>query len=121
MKKIRLDLDHLQVESFATTEPEPARGTVAGHASFDLTCLQSCGATCNGSCYDTCHVPCATGVQCNNQSDYGTCQCPTRDGCQRPSTSCEETQTVGEYTCYCLYANTDARACCSGAGCSGMC
>jgi hypothetical protein len=31
MKKLALDLDTLRVESFATQEAQPARGTVCGH------------------------------------------------------------------------------------------
>jgi hypothetical protein len=105
MHKLNLSLDDLHVESFTTSDGAGPRGTVQGH-QYDTAVL-------------TCHL---TGGCCGSESDgYGTCNCPTRDGCQRPSTSCEYNQTVGEYSCYCLYARTDARACCSGAGCSGMC
>ncbi|HEU0052436.1 MAG TPA: hypothetical protein VFQ39_04630 [Longimicrobium sp.] len=43
MRKIRLKVDALRVESFATEREEAPRGTVEGHASrvFD-TCRESC-------------------------------------------------------------------------------
>ena len=66
MKKIRLDLATVDVESFAVMPHEPAEraGTVHGRGNTwdPPTCMQSCGytwcgeQTCNGefSCADTC-------------------------------------------------------------------
>jgi hypothetical protein len=49
MKKIRLDIDKLEVQSFATVHPDGARGTVQGAAdvsyylSYEDTCYQRVG------------------------------------------------------------------------------
>lgn len=72
MKKLRLDLDGLSVESFGTHQDEDVRGTVAGRneppytASCDgscdatcVTCFNTCPYTCQNSCYGTC-VTCRT-------------------------------------------------------------
>jgi hypothetical protein len=54
MKKIRLDVDHLAVESFATGQlAEEAKGTV--HGAFAITSTGNC-ATCKGA---TCYTSCA--------------------------------------------------------------
>jgi hypothetical protein len=98
MRKLTLDLDTLDVQSFNPTPraAEP-RGTVQGHASFsDCTCenlgtcrfdcpswyneattcqvsdLGTCAATACGSCGASCHggATCVTcqGVQCEETS-----------------------------------------------------
>ena len=65
MTKQKLDIDHLQVESFATQPAGPGmRGTVEAHgqsepyqcASGVWTCLETCdvNATCGLSCNPTC-------------------------------------------------------------------
>lgn len=66
MKKLRLDLAHVNVETFSVTPAEPVKrsGTVHGRGdTWDPpTCMASCGYTwcgentCNGefSCADTC-------------------------------------------------------------------
>ncbi len=80
MRKLKLNVEKLQVESFAPEEETEKRGTVVAHAS------------------------------------------QPRDGCVYPTAvyhSCEPTETYGEYSCYCLYPNTDARMCCTEQGCSG--
>ena len=84
MGKLRLDMDHLQVESFDTEAASAAaRGTVRGNVEFnngadfaanDLegrhdrfgvvvtgsSCL--CTISCNGTCYDTCGGDTCTGA-----------------------------------------------------------
>jgi hypothetical protein len=77
MKKIRLDLERLTVETFATTEDDKAkRGTVRGHLSAyyelchaDDTWQQSCTceATCNAATCYNCSAACGTG-QCGGGS-----------------------------------------------------
>ncbi|HEU0301931.1 MAG TPA: hypothetical protein VFR37_20925 [Longimicrobium sp.] len=45
-----------------------------------------------------------------------------QNGCVYPTAvyhSCEPTETYGEFTCHCLYPNTDIRICCTEQGCSG--
>jgi hypothetical protein len=50
MSKLTLELDALQVESFATTAAEQRRGTVAAHAGTDYTvCWGLCGSETDGS------------------------------------------------------------------------
>lgn len=71
MKKIRIDVDALAVESFATTpEPRREKGTVRGHASMDETCLDY---SCEGSCDWTFCVPYCTDEGCA-PTPAGTCQ-----------------------------------------------
>lgn len=53
MKKMRLEIDELAVESFPTAvAPDMSRGTVKGNdATLALTCPATCaGATCVTSC-----------------------------------------------------------------------
>jgi hypothetical protein len=92
MGKIRLQLDTLAVESFDTTQPLRAEGTVEGHQftigcqpitdgcqTADPTCYRTC-ASCGGeTCYSACLfftctcdctlqrtfcLPCNTGLDC---------------------------------------------------------
>lgn len=56
-KKIRLDMDALRVDSFATATVDGARGTVQGHQTRGGR--PTCAATCTNtqpivSCYDPC-------------------------------------------------------------------
>lgn len=90
MRKLKLSIEALQVESFQATGPEAPRGTVAGHAVTiydDESCFESCNggctayASCNGwcgsyscpgTCYDTCRcVP----------TEYTRCDCQTWETC----------------------------------------
>lgn len=89
MRKLRLDLEAVQVESFSTQVPAPGKGTVdarQGRETFGCpapttpdTCANTCGCggggtgtgmvTCYGTCWDptceTCMLTCnqATGPQ----------------------------------------------------------
>jgi hypothetical protein len=66
MKKIRLDLDRLNVDTFATIADEvDARGTVHGQWSQRGTCDAVVG-TCQygGSCGAGCHTAGCTGIDC---------------------------------------------------------
>ena len=64
MRKIRLELESLEVETFSTAEAQPPRGTVRGHWSQLGTC-DAVVATCqlNGTCAWTCGSRC-TGTGC---------------------------------------------------------
>ena len=73
MRKIRLQLESLEVDSFDTTARQRAGGTVHVHeqhtwetvyASCD-TCFPTCPFSCDGSC-DSCVNTCG-------ESCYGTC------------------------------------------------
>jgi hypothetical protein len=89
-KKLRLDLEELQVESFAASPEEDQRGTVAGYQTDYVgscvntcttcentceTCVFSCEATCESciTCF-TC-VRCRTnmGPDCTTQKQTGPC------------------------------------------------
>lgn len=68
MKKLRLTLDDLRVESFNTGAAEARTGTVRGHAqSADSTCQPietcTCGPECCGAVPDT--GPAPAGAQVN--------------------------------------------------------
>ncbi len=53
MNKLTLNLDDLEVESFATTQDDDdsAAGTVAGYWTHGGTCGVSCGGSCDVTCY----------------------------------------------------------------------
>jgi hypothetical protein len=66
MRKLRLDLDDLSVESFETTPlPRTENGTVFGQEQCtcytQCTCpgCPTCDASCNGTCAYTCEGTCA--------------------------------------------------------------
>jgi len=91
MRKLKLEIDALAVESFDTAHPGDSRGTVAGNAtvfgtggcySCDLSrCVETCGDSCDNSldyctcaCTDDCTV---AGPGCHHISDFGSCPCYT--------------------------------------------
>jgi len=74
MKKLKLELNELHVESFAVQRQDEVRGTVAGQNEPPYT--ESCGGTCVNSC-----------VSCVNTC-YNTCQASCWDTCQTCNT-CE--------------------------------
>ena len=55
MRKIKLDIDALEVDSFETKPAAVERGTVRGHATQYGSCQGSCVASCGGP---TCESPC---------------------------------------------------------------
>jgi hypothetical protein len=84
MRKLKLDLEDLSVESFATM-PEAHRegGTVFGQQCTCYTqctcpgcptCDASCNGTCGGTCAGTCDASCngTCGGTCD-ASCYGSC------------------------------------------------
>ena len=88
MRKLRLDLEHLSVESFDTVHRAREKGTVFGEQCTcytQCTCpgCPSCDATCPATCVNTCDdASCA-------ESCWGTCV---------PDYSCWAT-CAGQYTC----------------------
>jgi hypothetical protein len=73
MKKLRLELDELAVESFPMDREEDGRGTVAGQneppytQSCDGSCVNTCVScvnTCYNTCQATCYDSCSTCVTC---------------------------------------------------------
>ena len=84
MVKLKLEIDALQVESFATRPTPSDTGTVRAHADFAVeeaenaeaittpyTQQVSCWGTCKASCYGTCVDP--------------SCQLGCTDGCTQYS------------------------------------
>ena len=61
MKKFRLDLEDLAIDSFATTYVEREKGTVHGE--------QVTGPTCDASC----DCPSGDNESCNGTCDYSFC------------------------------------------------
>jgi hypothetical protein len=89
MKKLKLQLDDLQVDTFQTTAPERPKGTVFGEqctcytqctcpgcptcANYG-TCDASCNGTCDASCNGTCEATCAScNYTCEYTCDYAQC------------------------------------------------
>lgn len=120
MRKLTLDLDAIQVESFATNPATAARGTVDGQqrqtygcetwtcpAPTQDTCDQpTCDASCNGGC--------GTGATC--VSCVQTCDAT----CQSCAGSCDSCVATCDFTCEwtcgscmatCNYATGPERCC----------
>ncbi|HEX2203079.1 MAG TPA: hypothetical protein VHG91_07265 [Longimicrobium sp.] len=68
MQKIKLELETLAVQSFATSPAEASRGTVVGHEPTNGH-NQQCG-----SAYDACHTGLCTP---NCDPTYSPDACPT--------------------------------------------
>lgn len=80
MRKIKLELDKLEVASFETDAPARERGTVNGHLHPPPTdrAAASCGFTCDGYYYTCAHQTCytwAVDVECasGTVSLYNNC------------------------------------------------
>jgi hypothetical protein len=93
MKKMKLNLEQLAVDSFDTSAAPEKRGTVFGEQCTCPTnctcpgcptCYESCNGTCGDSCYGTCAGQWSCDPTCDScyytqcaQSCYG---CPTVSG-----------------------------------------
>ena len=78
MKKLKLNMDELKVESFETSTIESQKnGTVKGFATqevtrcfvcteigdtCDSTCIGTCDPTCPNTCVNTCQLTCFTCI-----------------------------------------------------------
>ncbi|MEM7354333.1 MAG: hypothetical protein AAF657_26240 [Acidobacteriota bacterium] len=100
MKKLKLDLDDLEVESFQTT-PEAGdseEGTVYGYLSFGP------GNTCDDGCTNNTFCRVCTQLGCTAQTNCNQNTCPA--GCT-DQTNCNQNTCVGctaqtncnQYTC----------------------
>jgi hypothetical protein len=90
MKKLRLDLGALRVESFATRAGGEGRGTVQGHESYPNQCFPPSGSL--EPEIDTCAYNTCAGNTCY-YSCNGTCNCGGSLGCPQYSvdyTYCEK-------------------------------
>jgi hypothetical protein len=98
--KLRLNLDQLSVDSFATDAAAAPGGTVFGEQCTcpNATCANTCPATCALTCDDmSCHVTC--GYTCGD-----SCGCPTAydytcEGCTYVDATCRGYGTCGIYPC----------------------
>jgi hypothetical protein len=99
MNKLKLQLEDLMVDSFDTTAPQKAKGTVFGEQCTCYTqctcpgcptcyasCNGSCDASCNGTCGDTCDYTC--GATCND-----TCHDTCAGSCGTCQFSCDDMYT----------------------------
>lgn len=89
MKKLKLQLDDLRIDSFQTSEAETPEGTVFGEQCTCpgvATCDGSCncgdtaaGPTCNASCHNSCvaYETCDIWT-CGGTCYYETCNCNRR-------------------------------------------
>ncbi|SRR6266550_5972850 len=102
MGKIKLNLEDLKVESFATTPDSAARrGTVFGQATADDTCIgPTCGTSCPCPSEQTCSYQETCQDTCNHGATYG---CATVTDC-----NCF---TNGDYTCYDTCTSQGCTAC----------
>lgn len=93
MRKFKLELDALNVESFAPAEGEEGAGTVHAHGRpppadpptnpcvATETCgIDTCQASCAGSCFGSCYGTCA-GATCD-ATCFATCAYTCDFGCQ---------------------------------------
>lgn len=96
MRKLRLDLDSIAVESFATVAPpRDGVGTVHGRESFEL--VEGCGATGGGGCVEGGGGGGAVSYAPGCPNDTAVAQ----NTCQTCYWSC------GGNTCHCTGAGTN--------------
>jgi len=104
MKKFKLEVETLRVDSFPTEAAEEQRGTVHGHYSDGTYCYYSCNCANDsapnyGSCGTTCQNPTNCASYCTNEAclesnnwtcgQTCTCNSPTNGsscGCPSPTT-----------------------------------
>lgn len=68
MKKLRLEVETVRVESFVVAGREPVRGTVRGHESYEDTCHNT---TCNTGITAMAYCPTAYDETCNGWPGCG--------------------------------------------------
>ena len=86
MRKLRLQLEDLRIDSFDTTSVQREKGTVFGEQCTCYTqctcpgcptCYASCNGTCDASCNGTCDASCDGGctwdASCGGNSCDYTC------------------------------------------------
>jgi hypothetical protein len=101
MRKLRLSLDTLRVESFHASADRPMRGTVPAHewtqhadescfgtcdtnCTRDASCAGGCGSgavSCDGTCYASCNGTCNATCGCPPGTGYTECGCETWETC----------------------------------------
>jgi hypothetical protein len=119
MKKLRLDVEDLAVETFITSGTEGVKGTVEGHATGPVVCPTR-AVSCNGT---ACPIDCTYGGECTGgfyteccvESDYPTfcAGCETYNPCTTQYPGCENTVVAT-----CIYTCDIS---CNGGTCSPGC
>lgn len=114
MRKLSLDLDAIQVESFVVTAGSAARGTVGAQQRQTFGCeTWTCPPPTQDSCVDTCAYSCngncggGTGATC--YSCVQTCNA----SCESCAATCDPTcaWTCGSCMATCNYATGPERCC----------
>ena len=99
MNKLKLKLDDLQVDTFQTTAPQKAKGTVFGEQCTcytQCTCpgCPTCDASCNGTCDASCNGTCAScDASCGGTCDW-SCGCTYEASCN--GQTCPTAQGPGQ-------------------------
>ena len=97
MGKIRLELESLSVESFATLPLEGTAGTV--HAN-QFQSLRSCAATCDNTCIQTCANTCLNTCGTCNATCYNTCNASCLGTCDITACGGCGFETQDRYNCW---------------------
>ncbi|HSU15274.1 hypothetical protein [Longimicrobium sp.] len=58
MRKLKLQMDDLRIDSFDTADVPAGGGTVRGHISLAQGSCRTCEVTCNPSCDYSCDYTC---------------------------------------------------------------
>ena len=58
MRKLKLEMEALRIDSFDTESVPAGAGTVRGHLTIAQGSCRTCDATCNPSCDDSCYYTC---------------------------------------------------------------
>jgi hypothetical protein len=82
MAKRRLDLDELEVESFATQTVSAFGGTVQGRMTGATACDPDSCDTCRfNTCWDTCDPDATCALSCNPSCVVTWCTCDDTCNC----------------------------------------
>lgn len=71
MRKLKLDLEELRVDTFSPAGGEEREGTVFGEQITAGTCLNTCQLSCVASCIVSCNISCVR--TCFQVTCAGTC------------------------------------------------
>ncbi|HYR09772.1 MAG TPA: hypothetical protein VEQ60_18495 [Longimicrobium sp.] len=91
MKKMKLSLEQLAVDSFDTSAAPAKRGTVFGE---QCTCPTNCTCPCMGTCAESCNGTCDYHYTCPATCYGGTCEhtceqtCPALHTCDLSCYTC---------------------------------
>jgi hypothetical protein len=89
MKKLRLQVDELRVDSFTTAGTDADQGTV--HAHISCRCTNAQGGTCGGGA--SCNWGPTCDADCSGITYVDSCPCDTYN-CNTPHLSCTDPSCV---------------------------